>query len=156
MIVDAEDTGRLRLPSATLEALLEAARDEESVRTAGRAAGEAMARDAAARGEQEWDDLAATWTRSGLGTLGRERPHPGIWLLRLEAAPGASGAGSSFWESLLAALLAGLAGEPLDVASLPPGVGADLRLVAGAPAAIATLRRGFAAGWTLERMLEGT
>ncbi|MFO7588426.1 MAG: hypothetical protein R6X22_10160 [Gemmatimonadota bacterium] len=154
MIVDSEQPGRVRLPAAVLGTLLEAARDGESLRAAGRAAGEALARDAAAEGAPTWDAVVEAWGRSGLGALRRERPGAGVWLLVLEERPDASAAGTSFWEGLLAGLLGSLAGEPVDVAALPPGVGPELRIAAASPAVAVALRRGFAAGWTLERMLE--
>ncbi len=153
MIVDTEDRGGVRLPPEALAALLGAARDGAALRAAGMRVGEAIAREAG--DGVAWDAVATTWTEAGLGSLRRERPADGVWLLVLDAAAGVPAASPEFWESALAGLLGALAGEAVGVVALPPGIGPEARFAASAPDAADRLRRGLSAGWTLDRILEG-
>jgi len=153
MMVGTEDRGGIRLPSEALSALLEAAGDVAALRTAGRRTGEEIAREAG--GDAAWDTATATWTGFGLGSIRRERPSAGIWLLVLTPPTRASASTPAFWEGALAGLLGTLAGEPVGVVALPPGVGSELRFAATAPDTADRLRRGLSAGWTLERIVEG-
>jgi len=147
-----EDRGGIRLPPEALSALLEAAGDGAALRTAGRRTGEEIAR--LAGSDTAWEAVAARWAAFGLGSIRRERPSDGTWLLVLDPPTGASGSSLEFWEGALAGLLGALAGEPVGVVALPPGVGPEVRLAATAPDAADRLRRGLSAGWTLERILE--
>lgn len=153
MIVDGDQRGGVRLPAGALEAFLEASRDGSALRAAGRRIGEALARGMG--DDASWAALAASWAESGLGSLRRERPAEGLWLLRLDGPGGASPPGREFWEEVLAGLLGVLAGGPVGVAALPPAVGDEARFVAGAPEAIDRIRHGLSSGRTLERILEG-
>jgi hypothetical protein len=153
MIVGREDRSGIRLPPEALAALLEAARDGAALRTAGRRTGEEIAREAG--GDVAWDAVAATWAAFGLGSIRRERPRGGVWLLGLDPPTGASAASPEFWEEVLAGLLGTLAGEPFGVVALPPGVGPEVRFAVTAPDVADRLRQGLSAGWTLERIVEG-
>ena len=153
MIVGTEDSGGVRLPPEALDTLLEAAGDDAALRAAGRRTGEEIARRAGSG--TPWSSLTATWSECGLGSLRRERPADGVWVLALDGPAGASAPARTFWEGVLGGLLGALAGEPVGIAALPSGIGSEARFVTGAPETVERLRRGLSAGWTLERILEG-
>lgn len=153
MIVGTEDRGGVRLPPEALSALLAAAGDGAALRTAGRRTGEEIARQAG--DDVAWTAVAETWAAAGLGSIRRERVSDGVWLLVLDTPTGTSVSRPEFWEGALAGLLGTLAGEPVGVVALPPGIGPQVRCAATAPDAADPLHRGLSAGWTLERILEG-
>jgi hypothetical protein len=155
----------LPLPRAALQSLLSVVPPgvEAELRSAGRAAGGALARrigESSPGSAPSWEAICDAWRELGLGRLHRLVPGPGLLQIVNEDS-GLPSVAPEFTQGLLEGLFEGFVSEPVGVTMNPvagtiddaAGDESD-RYVVGAPELIARLKPGLDSGRSIEELME--